>query len=123
MSTLVERMVNLRVNLMKLPARLGVQLRTVIIDGPIPLTIINCPVSKVSQYDVMKLSESLSVGSDDVWAVIPRQYTLTQLNGLDVTNWLIEGVEENPTKYRVAFIDDKQLLTYKVLLNRFYESR
>lgn len=123
-ATLISRMTALRDNLVNLPRRLGVpQYHDITVVSDTPIIILNAVVTKVKPFDVMRLGEGLSVGSDDLWALVSRKYSLAELNGTHVSHWLISGVEEVPTVYRVAFIDDRELLVYKVLLNRYYESR
>jgi hypothetical protein len=128
-SNLIERMTALRVNLMAIPERFGVpQVKTATIVNlesgvEIARAVERCVINKVKPYQVTDLASNLAVGIDDVWCEVPRTVTLEQLNGQTVIHWIIEGIEEVPTKYRVAFIDDRELLTYKVLLNRFYEPR
>ena len=123
-TTLISRMTALRDNLVKLPRRLGVpQYNDITIVSDTPIIIQNAVVTKVKPFDVIRLGEGLSVGSDDLWASVSRKYSLAELNGTHVSHWLISGVEEVPTLYRVAFIDDRELLVYKVLLNRYYEGR
>lgn len=127
--SLINRMVSLRENLMRIPERFGVpQVQTATVwfevAGVANSRIIErCVLTKVKPFDITNLGSGLSVGADDVWAVVTRSQSLSMLNGTDVLYWVLTGIEDMPTKYRVAFIDDRELLTYKILLNRFYESR
>lgn len=123
--TLVENLTALRSRLLRIPRGLGVpQFRDVeVVGGELPLVLPNAKLTKLTPFDISTLSSTLSVGEDSLWCVVSREFTLAQLAGESVRYWEVTGVEERATKYRVGFIGTKSLLTWKILLLRFYEGR
>jgi hypothetical protein len=123
--TLVDNLTVLRARLLRIPRGLGVPqyLDVAVIGEEEPLVLPNAKLTKVSPMDISSLSSTLSVGNDSLWCVVSREFTLAQLAGESVRYWEVTGVEERTTKYRVGFIGTQSLLTWKILLLRFYEGR